>query len=106
MPLHPRLARLLKGLKYRRPDLSGKIFPFGTFYLTTGFRRAFDRIGFSDVKSPVHIWRHVYVTKIRRQTKELYIAQKAARHSSPTVTKIYDHVEVLELGEDLAGLKF
>ena len=106
MPLHPKLARIVKWLKRYRPDLHGTMFPFGDFYLTNGFRRAFDRIGMPDVHSPVHIWRHMYVTKIRRQTKEVYIAQKAARHSSPNVTRLYDHVEVVELGDDLAGLKF
>jgi integrase len=106
MPLHPTLSRIIQKLKHKRPDLQGPMFPFGKFYLTTGYRRAFKRIGFDDIKSPVHIWRHMFVTKIRRQTKKLYIAQKAARHSSPNVTRRYDHVEVLELGEDLAKIKF
>jgi len=105
IPLHPKLKRILKFLN-REGKYSGRVIPYGKDYLTNGFRRALNRAGLSHLKSPVHILRHTYITKIVKQSKNIYLAQKAARHKNVQTTKIYEHVALAELKKDLENVNF
>jgi len=104
-PMHPKLWRILRFLN-RHSKYSGKIIPFNKWYLSTGFRRALNRAGLKDVKSPVHILRHTFVTKIVSKTHNIYLAQKMARHRDIKMTKVYEHVALEELNDDLAKIDF
>ena len=48
-------------------------------------RAGFDRL------YPFHVIRHTSVTNVYRQTRDLFLAQRFARHSSPLTTTIYTH---------------
>ena len=40
---------------------------------------------------PFHALRHSAVTNVYRQTRDLFLAQRFARHASPLTTTIYTH---------------
>ncbi len=48
-------------------------------------RAAFDRL------YPFHCLRHSAVTNVYRQTRDLFLAQRFARHVSPLTTTVYTH---------------
>ena len=61
-------------------------------------RAGFDRLyGF-------HSLRHTSVTNVYRRTRDLFLAQRFARHASPLTTTIYTHPSDEELQEQLRGL--
>jgi integrase len=61
-------------------------------------RAAFDRIyGF-------HALRHTAVTNVYRASRDLFLAQRFARHVSPLTTTVYTHPSDQELGSKLRGL--
>jgi integrase len=62
-------------------------------------RRAdFDRL------YPFHCLRHSSVTNVYRATRDLFLAQRFARHASPLTTTIYTHPSDEELRNRLSGL--
>ena len=48
-------------------------------------RAGFDRL------YPFHCLRHTAVTSVYRQTRDLFLAQRFARHASPLTTVVYTH---------------
>jgi len=61
-------------------------------------RAAFDRL------YPFHSLRHTPVTNVYRRTRDLFLAQRFARHASPLTTTIYTHPSDEELQDRLRGL--
>jgi len=66
----------------------------------TGWQRhaGFDRLyGF-------HALRHTAVTNVYRVSRDLFLAQRFARHVSPLTTTVYTHPSDTELQDNLRGL--
>ena len=61
-------------------------------------RAGFDRL------YPLHALRHSSVTNVYRKTKDLFLAQRFARHASPLTTTVYTHPSDEELKNRLRGL--
>ncbi|MGH9317688.1 MAG: site-specific integrase, partial [Thermoanaerobaculia bacterium] len=53
---------------------------------------------------PFHGLRHTSVTNVYRKTRDLFLAQRFARHVSPLTTTIYTHPSDEELFERLRGM--
>lgn len=68
---------------------------------TTGLRMAIERVAEkAGVEFTPHKFRHNFVTKIVRETNNLNLAQKLARHSSTSMTTLYTHIEDDEIDDD------
>ena len=61
-------------------------------------RAGFDRL------YPFHCTRHTAVTNVYRATRDLFLAQRFARHVSPLTTTIYTHPSDEEMRDRLRGL--
>ena len=61
-------------------------------------RAGFDRL------YPFHCTRHTAVTNVYRATRDLFLAQRFARHVSPLTTTIYTHPSDEEMSIRLRGL--
>ncbi len=61
-------------------------------------RAGFDRL------YPFHTIRHSSVTNVYRKTRDLFLAQRFARHASPLTTTVYTHPSDEELQDRLRGL--
>ncbi len=62
-----------------------------------------ERAGF-DRLYPFHSLRHTSVTNVYRRTRDLFLAQRFARHASPLTTTVYTHPSDEELQDRLLGL--
>ena len=62
-------------------------------------RAAFDRL------YPFHALRHTAVTNVYRTSRDLFLAQRFARHVRPLMTVIYTHPSDEELRESVRGLR-
>jgi len=60
------------------------------------FRELQTRAGF-DRLYPLHALRHTAITNVYRASKDLFLAQRFARHASPLTTVVYTHVSDEEL---------
>jgi integrase len=49
--------------------------------------------------------RHTAVTNVYRASRDLFLAQRFARHVSPLTTIVYTHVSDEELSEWIRGLR-
>jgi len=58
----------------------------------------FDRL------NPFHALRHTAVTIVYRASRDLFLAQRFARHASPLTTIVYTHVSDEELLLRVRGL--
>ena len=61
-------------------------------------RAGFDRL------YPFHSLWHTSVTAVYRQTRDLFLAQRFARHASPLTTVIYTHPSDDEMRDRVRGL--
>ena len=61
------------------------------------------RAGF-DQLYPLHALRHTSVTAVYRKTRDLFLAQRFARHASPLTTTIYTHPSDDEMASRLRRL--
>ena len=61
-------------------------------------RAGFDRL------YPFHSLRHTSVTNVYRKTRDLFLAQRFARHASPLTTTVYTHPSDDEMREQLRRL--
>jgi site-specific recombinase XerD len=68
--------------------------PRPTWQQSAGFDRLY----------PSHCIRHSAVTNVYRQTRDLFLAQRFARHVSPLTTTVYTHPSDEELQTRLRGL--
>jgi len=62
-----------------------------------------ERAGF-DRLYPFHSLRHTSVTNVYRKTRDLFLAQRFARHASPLTTTVYTHPSDDEIHEQLRRL--
>ena len=53
---------------------------------------------------PFHSLRHTAVTNVYRASRDLFLAQRFARHESPLTTIVYTHPSDEELREGVRGL--
>ena len=53
---------------------------------------------------PFHCLRHSAVTAVYRQTRDLFLAQRFARHASPLTTTVYTHPGDDEMASQLRKL--
>ncbi len=67
------------------------------------FRQAQERAGF-DRMYPFHAIRHTAVTNVWRSSRDLFLAQRFARHVSPLTTVVYTHPSDQELLEGVRDL--
>jgi len=61
-------------------------------------RAGFDRL------YPLHSLRHSSITNVYRRTRDLFLAQRFARHASPLTTVVYTHPSDQEMAEKLRGM--
>jgi integrase/recombinase XerC len=61
-------------------------------------RAGFDRL------YPLHVLRHTSVTAVYKLTRDLFLAQRFARHASPLTTVVYTHPSDEELASRLRHL--
>jgi integrase len=54
---------------------------------------------------PFHGLRHTAVTNVYRASRDLFLAQRFARHSSPLTTTVYTHPSDQEMFESLEALE-
>ena len=54
---------------------------------------------------PFHALRHTAVTNVYRASRDLFLAQRFARHASPLTTTIYTHVSDEEMFDRLSGME-
>ncbi len=69
-------------------------FAFRTWQVKAGFDRLY----------PFHALRHTAVTNVYRTSRDLFLAQRFARHVSPLTTTVYTHPSDQEMWESLRGL--
>jgi integrase len=62
-------------------------------------RAGFDRL------YPLHALRHTAVTNVYRASRDLFLAQRFARHASPLTTVIYTHVSDEDLRDGVRHLQ-
>ncbi|GAG76979.1 unnamed protein product [marine sediment metagenome] len=66
---------------------------------TKGTKAGFDRL------YNFHCLRHSAITNVYRATRDLFLAQRFARHSSPLTTTIYTYVSDEEMSDRLRQLR-
>ena len=71
-------------------------FAFRSWQMKAGFDRLY----------PFHSLRHTAVTEVYRRSRDLFLAQRFARHVSPLTTTIYTHPSDQELWQGVRGLSF
>jgi site-specific recombinase XerC len=69
-------------------------YAFRTWQVKTGFDRLY----------PFHALRHTAVTNVYRVSRDLFLAQRFARHVSPLTTTIYTHPSDQEMWEKVRNL--
>jgi len=68
------------------------------------FRELQIQAGF-DRNYPFHALRHTAITNVYRASKDLFLAQRFARHASPLTTVVYTHPSDEELREGIRDLR-
>ena len=68
------------------------------------WRRWQERAGF-DRLYPFHSLRHTSVTNVYRTTRDLFLAQRFARHASPLTTTLYTHPGDDEIAAQVRNLR-
>jgi len=69
-------------------------FAFRTWQVKAGFDRLY----------PLHALRHTAVTNVYRRSRDLFLAQRFARHVSPLTTTVYTHPSDEEIWQGVRGL--
>ncbi len=109
--LVPKLKRFWRFKKKRDEDLSSTAPMFcsqsrrriSTRRVQYAWRQWQVRAGF-DRLYPFHSLRHTSVTNVYRATRDLFLAQRFARHASPMTTTVYTHPSDEEMASRLRGL--
>jgi integrase len=70
-------------------------FAFRTWQVKAGFDRLY----------PFHALRHTAITNVYRVSRDLFLAQRFARHVSPLTTTVYTHPSDQEMWERVRGLR-
>jgi len=110
IPMHPILLRIMNYCRRKySPDPAEIIFPYYPDSLTTMFRRALDKAGLGDVKSPVHILRHTLGIRIMEtdlSDNGERMAQEILRHKTRSMTRHYTKIAKQNLREKFSHVKF
>ena len=69
-------------------------FAFRAWQVKAGFDRLY----------PLHCTRHTAITAVYRKTRDLFLAQRFARHVSPLTTTVYTHPSDQEMYQRVRGL--
>jgi site-specific recombinase XerC len=69
------------------------------------FRTWQQKAGFDRQLHPFHSLRHTAVTAVYRRSKDIFLAQRFARHVSPLTTTVYTHPSEEELWQKIRGLR-
>lgn len=93
-PTEPRSPLFLSKLR-RRLSLRRIQFIFREWQAAAGFEAIY----------PFHALRHTAITNVYRATKDLYLTQRFARHSSPLTTTVYTHPSDEELYAAIRGIR-
>ena len=88
-------APLFCSHRYRRLSKRRVQVLFRAWQVVAGFDRLY----------PFHALRHTAVTNVYRASRDLFLAQRFARHASPLTTTIYTHPSDEELREGVRGLR-
>ena len=67
--------------------------------------KAWQRKAGFDRLYPLHALRHTAVTNVYRASRDLFLAQRFARHVSPLTTTVYTHVSDEDLAEGIRELQ-
>jgi len=67
---------------------------FRTWQVKAGFDRLY----------PLHALRHTAITNVYRASRDLFLAQRFARHVSPLTTTVYTHPSDQEMWERVRGI--
>ena len=59
---------------------------------------------FTPMSIPFHALRHTAVTNVYRASRDLFLAQRFARHVSPLTTTVYTHPSDQEMWERIRSL--
>src|SRR5207245_728432 len=70
-------------------------FAFRTWQVKAGFDQLY----------PFHCLRHTAVTEVYRRSRDLFLAQRFARHVSPLTTTVYTHPSDEDLWAGIRGLR-
>jgi site-specific recombinase XerC len=70
-------------------------FAFRTWQVAAGFDRLY----------PLHALRHTAITNVYRASRDLFLAQRFARHVSPLTTTVYTHPSDQEMWERVRALR-
>jgi site-specific recombinase XerC len=79
-----------KRISKRRVQLA-----FKSWQIKAGFNRTY----------PFHSLRHTAITNVYRTSRDLYLAQRFARHASPLTTTVYTHPSDEELWKGVKRLQ-
>jgi integrase/recombinase XerC len=93
-PTEPR-SPLFISRQGRRVSLHRIQFIFREWQAAAGFEAIY----------PFHALRHTAITNVYRATKDLYLTQRFARHSSPLTTTLYTHPSDEELYAAIRGIR-
>lgn len=97
VPLRPELAEVLAELPDGQPAVRGR---YGKPYTPQGLSDAVKRImAAHEVPGSAHSLRHLFGTRVHRQTKDLLATQRLMRHASPATTSGYAAMDVTLLRE-------
>lgn len=100
LPLVPELARRLQDLPAGAQAVRGR---YGKGYTPQGLSDAIGRImADHGVPGSAHSLRHLFGTRVHRQTRDLLATQRLMRHASPATTSGYAAMDVTLL-RDAAG---
>ena len=109
--LIPKLARFWKWKKRRGENLDPTA---PLFCAQSGRRLSRRRVQFAwrawqhrtgfDRLYPFHCLRHSAVTNVYRATRDLFLAQRFARHASPLTTTVYTHPSDEEMRERIRAI--
>jgi integrase/recombinase XerC len=93
-PIVPR-SPLFVSRQNHRLSLRRIQFVFREWQVAAGFETVY----------PFHALRHTAITNVYRATKDLYLTQRFARHSSPLTTTVYTHASDEELYSAIRGIR-
>ncbi|MFX0202617.1 MAG: tyrosine-type recombinase/integrase, partial [Candidatus Hodarchaeota archaeon] len=101
----PELHRIFKWIKITEGNPDELLFHYSKWWITDSFRKAMKKAGIKK-RGAFHLLRHTYVTTILRETKNIYLAQKAAGHRNIATTKIYEHLTEEDIKDEISAIKF
>ena len=94
VPCHPDLERYFTGRGSLFPEIGGN----NVSTLVGHYMRK------AGIRGGVHRLRHTFGTRLYEATHDIYLVQKAMRHSTPAVTQVYAEIKRDRISTAIAGL--